>query len=56
MISFLSFPVPPDYTTANSMDTDADFDDDDFEAGVSKVTCPGESITSAQAFMRYLRK
>ena len=28
--------------------------DDGVETGGSKLTCPGESLTSAQAFMRYV--
>jgi exosome complex component RRP4 len=60
MIAFLSFPLPsvntegygvarhhPDVEEDVLMDLE-----DDIEAGGSKLTCPGESLTSAQAFMR----
>lgn len=30
--------------------------DDDFETGGSKLTCPGESLTSAQTFMRWVSR
>lgn len=61
MIAFTSFPVSSDElstgysTTRHHPDVEADISmdlDDDFEAGGSKVTYPGESLTSAQAFMR----
>jgi hypothetical protein len=59
MITFTSFPLSKDsfnYGSAKFVDEDAmdvDFDDDeeDFDSG-SKLTCPGEPITSSQAFMR----
>ncbi|KAJ7104490.1 exosome complex exonuclease rrp4 [Mycena belliarum] len=57
MISFASFPVQPD-RVSNSIRRfpddadDMDIDEDDFEAGGSKITWPGESITSSQAYMR----
>ena len=36
-------------------DMDVDVDDEDFASG-RKLTCPGEPITSASAFMRYVRR
>ena len=64
MITFTSFPRPKDsfsYAPAkfstddqDVMDIDAYEDDDDgedFDSG-TKLTCPGESITSSQAYMR----
>jgi len=59
MISFTSFPPSSGesfgYGSAKFVDEDAmdvDFDDEeDFDSG-SKLTCPGEPITSSQAFMR----
>jgi hypothetical protein len=58
MISFTSFPVQPErgseYARYFPDDEDhMDLDDGDFEAGGSKITWPGETITSSQAFMRY---
>jgi hypothetical protein len=61
MISFASFPVQPERGSeyARHFPTDEDdhidLDDGDFEAGGSKITWPGESITSSQAYMRYGR-
>ncbi|KAJ6473653.1 exosome complex exonuclease rrp4 [Mycena vitilis] len=57
MISFASFPVLPDrdpeYTRHFPDDEEhMDMDDGDFEAGGLKITWPGESITSSQAYMR----
>ncbi|KAJ7754563.1 exosome complex exonuclease rrp4 [Mycena metata] len=53
MISFASFPVQPEPTRHFPDDEDAmDLDDGDFEAGGSKITWPGETITSSQAYMR----
>ncbi|KAJ7640787.1 exosome complex exonuclease rrp4 [Mycena polygramma] len=57
MISFASFPVlperNPEYTRHFPDDEDhMDLDDGDFEAGGLKITWPGESITSSQAYMR----
>ena len=66
MFTFASFPVALDdseakYATTRHFD---DFDDDDEDMDVDvagedfasgrKLTCPGESITSASAFMRYV--
>ena len=64
MISFTSFPkpkdsfsyAPPKFSTADENDMDVDLyeDDDDgedFDSG-TKLTCPGEPITSSHAFMR----
>lgn len=57
MIAFTSFSVPSDddpmgySATKHHPDVLMDLDDD-FEVGGSKLTCPGESLTSAQAFMR----
>ena len=63
MIAFTSFPKPKDsfsYASAkfltedeNNMDTDVYEDDDgeDFDSG-TKLTCPGEPITSSHAYMR----
>lgn len=56
MFEFTSFRHPPDnYSIKNAPDdVDMDEDDDDFlETGGLKLTCPGESLTSAQAYMRY---
>jgi exosome complex component RRP4 len=61
MIAFTSFPVPPDndlvdYGAARhhpDVEEDVLMDlDQDFEHGALKLTCPGESLTSAQTFMR----
>ncbi|KIM88208.1 hypothetical protein PILCRDRAFT_814112 [Piloderma croceum F 1598] len=62
MIAFVSFPVPSVNTEAYAVarhhldvEEDALMDlDDEVEASGSnlKLTCPGESLTSAQAFMR----
>ena len=67
MIAFASFPPPPDDVHArdgvrhrreavvdddDEYDMELDFDDDDFASG-SKLTCPGETLTSSHAFMRY---
>ena len=59
MIAFTSFPVPSDSTgySTNRHHPDAEADismDEDFEAGGSKITYPGESLMSAQSFMRYV--
>ena len=64
MITFTSFPkpkdsfsyAPPKFSTVdeNDMDIDAYEDDDDgedFDSG-TKLTCPGEAITSSHAYMR----
>jgi len=67
MITFTSFPKPKDsfsyaprkFSTAGENDMDIDlYDDDDddddgedFDSG-TKLTCPGESITSSHAYMR----
>jgi len=64
MITFTSFPKPKDpfsyapknFPTTDENDMDIDFyeDDDegeDFDSG-TKLTCPGESITSSHAYMR----
>ncbi|KAJ7359085.1 exosome complex exonuclease rrp4 [Mycena albidolilacea] len=58
MISFASFPVQPERGSEYARhfpgdeDDHMDLDDGDFEAGGSKITWPGESITSSQAYMR----
>ncbi|KAJ7691796.1 exosome complex exonuclease rrp4 [Mycena rosella] len=56
MISFASFPVQPDRASDAVRrfpdDDEMDLDDGDFEAGGSKITWPGETITSSQAYMR----
>jgi hypothetical protein len=59
MIAFTTFPAPSDnnyegYGAARHHpgdDTLMDLDEE-FESGASKLACPGESLTSAQAFMR----
>ena len=60
MITFTSFPPPRDsygYAPAkfvpddDAMDVDFDDEEEDFDSG-SKLTCPGEPITSSQAYMR----
>lgn len=66
MISFASFPAQSDYDTRYGsarhhpdvaedvfMDLDAG---EDFETGEHKLTCPGEFITSSQAYMRYVSR
>ncbi|KAJ7461798.1 exosome complex exonuclease rrp4, partial [Mycena galericulata] len=55
MISFASFPVQPDrgFDIARHFPDDDSMDlDDDLEVGGSKITWPGETITSSQAYMR----
>lgn len=63
MIAFTSFPTQPvdysgDYGSVRHHpdvvdDVSMDLDDDDaFEAGGSKLTCPGESLTSSLEYMR----
>ncbi|KAJ7600650.1 exosome complex exonuclease rrp4 [Mycena floridula] len=54
MISFHSFPVQPDFITRDNVGESHEFDMDldDEEDGGLKLACPGESITSAQDFMR----
>jgi hypothetical protein len=64
MISFASFAPPLDdayvYEDARHLratdddenNMDLDLDDDEFASG-SKLTCPGETLTSSHAFMRY---
>ncbi|KAF7325949.1 hypothetical protein MKEN_00445800 [Mycena kentingensis (nom. inval.)] len=52
MISFASFPPPrTDYAHHDSDDEAMDIDEEDF-AGSSRITLPGETITSSQAYMR----
>jgi hypothetical protein len=62
MITFTAFPPPKDsfgYTPAkfvddeDAMDVDFDDDEEDFDSG-SKLTCPGEPITSSHAYMRFV--
>lgn len=65
MITFASFAAPPDdlygHGTATThhpdvdddADMDLDFDDEEFASG-SKLTGPGETLTSSHAFMRYV--
>ena len=66
MFTFASFPVALDDSEAkyaiarhfedfvdDDEDMDVDVDDEDFASG-RKLTCPGEPITSASAFMRYV--
>lgn len=64
MITFASFAAPPDdlyghghrvahpIDPADDRDMDIDFDDEEFVSG-SKLTVPGETLTSSHAFMRY---
>lgn len=57
MISFASFPVQPDRALDVAKHFPAgedamDLDEDDLEVGGSRITWPGESITSSQAYMR----
>jgi hypothetical protein len=65
MVTFTSFPnpkdsfsyAPPKFSAEdkNDMDIDVYEDDDDgedFDSG-TKLTCPGEPITSSHAYMRY---
>lgn len=65
MVTFASFPATISYDaytadskvrreTDDDMEMDLDFDDEDFSSG-SRLTCPGETITSSQSFMRYVR-
>lgn len=60
MVAFISFPPLKDsfgYTASKStndedpMDLDFDDDEEDFDSG-HKLACPGEPITSSQAYMR----
>ena len=57
MIAFTPFPAQPDYNAGYGLTrrhTDVTGDDlDDFEPGGSKLTFPGEALTSSQAYMRY---
>jgi len=56
MIAFTPFPAQPDYNAGYGLTrrhTDVTGDDlDDFEPGGSKLTFPGEALTSSQAYMR----
>ena len=59
MITIVSFQAPSDNRTGSYgvAPRDPDIDllmdvDDDFEADGSKLTCPGEGLTSSSAFMR----
>ncbi|KAH7924155.1 hypothetical protein BV22DRAFT_532174 [Leucogyrophana mollusca] len=54
MLSFVSFSHPTDHgsTHHHLPDTEDLLDVADFESSRSKLTCPGEIITSSQAFMR----
>ncbi|KAF8074713.1 exosome complex exonuclease rrp4 [Lyophyllum atratum] len=62
MITFTSFPLPADDTyngsrqhhpdVADDVLMDLDDDQDPFETGGSKLTYPGESLTSSQSYMR----
>jgi hypothetical protein len=59
MITFSSFPKPKDsfsytpskFLTEDENDIDMDDDGEDFDSG-TKLTCPGEPITSSHAYMR----
>ncbi len=60
MISFTSFPARNE-TLGNYArhyddddDMDVDLDEDHFAPGASKLTYPGEVLTSAQDYMRYV--
>jgi hypothetical protein len=59
MISFTSFPLPRLYAPRVDVVEDAlmDLDDDQdlLEASGSKLTYPGEPLTSSQLYMRYVR-
>jgi hypothetical protein len=56
----ISFSSPSTLTSNNHLNVGANvceevaymYDDDDFESENVKITSPGESITSARAFMR----
>ena len=60
MISFASFPAHPEpdaYGGAgrdpdDEDDMDVDFQDDEFDVPVRKLTSPGEVLTSSHAYMR----
>ncbi|KAF9820864.1 hypothetical protein IEO21_01091 [Rhodonia placenta] len=58
MIAFASFAQPPQDAIFPRHhpdvvdDMDVDLGEDDFERGYQRLTCPGEPITSSQAFMR----
>lgn len=57
IISFTSFPLPHSHTRADVVeDVLMDLDDDQelIEASGSKLTYPGESLTSSQSYMRYV--
>jgi exosome complex component RRP4 len=60
MISFTSFPARFEDTnftqTRHHPDVEDDFmelDEHDFDSPGSRLTCPGESLTSSQAYMRW---
>ena len=61
MISFASFPSKSHEITyeearhhPNVKDDLMEFEDyEDFESSGSRLTCPGESLTSSQAYMRF---
>lgn len=60
MITFASFPTPPEHNGYDSTrrypdeddDMDVDFEGDDLEMSGRRLTSPGESLTSSHAFMR----
>lgn len=55
MISFTSFPVRFEDTTRHHPDVEDDLmelDEHDLDSQGSRMTCPGESLTSSQAYMR----
>jgi hypothetical protein len=56
MITFESFPTRAAYDLHSRQDEDMDiaFDEED-KPRASQVTCPGDYLTSAQVFMRYLQ-
>lgn len=68
MVTFASFPTSrtdgvygydrprhPDSVDDEDEYMHDDFQDEDFASG-SKLTCPGEALTSSHAFMRYAQK
>ena len=55
IVSFASFPVPPPPRDTPENDGDDTYMDlDDPTSSGAKLAAPGEAITSAQAFMRFV--
>lgn len=60
MISFSSFPTENEHDGYNhphhphDPGDDVEMDENYLESNESKLTCPGESLTSSQMYMRYV--